>query len=513
MNAKARKLKRQRERDRSTDKRQDPTTSHPFKFAVRTSPLVAPENHHQHHPLIKSFLTSSDGSIYHDVLKQHYQGFVRIPAAEIPTRFHTNSKRVLEKLRDSHYYQYDMVMAGGKHLSRTFVKRTLVGDPGITYKYLGLRLFAHAWSGKLATPMFREVYTMNQEMIRCTKQQMKITGKTKGSCEYNLTLINYMEPSCDVELKNEEAYGMGKASVSWHADSGLQDYSSIGVYHTLPTQKAAKWDWKIALRKNNEDDDSQSNDVVPPAVVVPTEPGDLYFLLSDFNHTHQHMVLAGSETHRISSTHRVALTASDTYEYIKQRISHALQTLKAGLQNPNGPSIEVVQESQNTLTEVEFEWIAQYWVQGAQHDVMHVWWQAPMRALEEAWNALEKYTCRLFHFAITSSTTTESQNKSDLIMALRSAFQTRHEMRVRWDERRADKIYKRRIPRPFQPVDRPVFETASRKRLPKDLTDAIVKLTEALAQCPNPHDDIHPNPKNHDKPDNLTKQNKKQRKK
>lgn len=507
MNAKAIKRKRQRERNHWTDNRQDPkhstattttTTSHGTKADSGT--IVV----HNNLPT-KKFLTNLDGVVYHDVLKQYYQGFVRIPAAEVPLRFHVDSKRVLEKLRDSHYYQYDMVMAGGKHLSRTFVKRTLVGDPGITYKYLGLRLFAHAWSGKSVAPLFRQIYDMNRDMIRFTKEQMKITGKTKGSCEYNLTLINYMEPSCEVELKNEEAYGMGKASVSWHADSGLQDYSSIGVYHTLPTQKAAKWDWKIALRKNNEtnDDNQNNNPTVPPPVVVPTEPGDLYFLLSDFNHTHQHMVLAGSQTHRISSTHRVALTASDTYEYIKNRISHALHTLKAGLQHPDGPSIEVVQESQNTLTEVELEWIAQYWVQGAQHDVMHVWWQAPIRALEEAWNALEKYTCRLFHLAMASQ-------KFELIQTLHAAFQTRQEMRIRWDERRADKIYKRRISRPFQPVERPVFEKASRKRLPKDLTEAIAQLSEALTQCPNV-DDIQQKPNN--KRDNVQKQNKKQRKK
>jgi mRNA N6-methyladenine demethylase len=268
----------------------------------------------------KKFLTASDGAPYHELLREHYAGFVLLPAAQVhPQSFHVQSKLALEKLRDAGYYQYDMVMAGGKNLSRTFVQRTLVGEPGITYKYLGLRLFAHAWSGPNTPAVFRSIYQMNQEMIRLTKEQLKLlpppnnSNSRRGSHAYNLTLINYMEPASDTLLREEEFYGMGKASVSWHADSSLQDYSSIGVYHTLPTQKTCTWDWKIALRRNPEDHavdttSSSSSRIVQP-VVVPTKSGDTYFLLGDFNHTHQHMVLAGTTARRISSTHRVAAAA------------------------------------------------------------------------------------------------------------------------------------------------------------------------------------------------------------
>ena len=88
-------------------------------------------------------------------------------------RFHQSAKSALEKLRDSGYYQYDMVQAGGSILSRTFVQRCLVGEPGITYKYLGLRLFAHAWSGSNALPQFRSIYDLNQAVIRLTQQQQQ----------------------------------------------------------------------------------------------------------------------------------------------------------------------------------------------------------------------------------------------------------------------------------------------------------------------------------------------------
>jgi len=42
----------------------------------------------------------------------------------------------------------DIVSAGkseSRAWSKTFVSRTLVGEPGTTYKYLGLRIFSHPW--------------------------------------------------------------------------------------------------------------------------------------------------------------------------------------------------------------------------------------------------------------------------------------------------------------------------------------------------------------------------------
>lgn len=509
-----------------------------------TVPVVAPPKK-EHRPVVpsltapaaaaavakKKFLTANDGPAYHQLLHEQYRGFVVLPAARVqPPSFHRSAKRALETLRDAGYYQYDMVMAGGKNLSRTFVQRTLVGDPGITYKYLGLRLFAHAWSGPphttcSTTPdVFRSIYDMNQEMIRMTKEQLKQlqppapqqNNRKVGSCEYNLTLINYMEPACETVLREEETYGMGKQSVSWHADSSLQDYSSIGVYHTLPTQKASTWDWKIALRRNPPNDDNNNDTTTTKdaaaeiqAVVVPTKSGDVYFLLDEFNHTHQHLVLAGSTARRISSTHRVAVTETDTYEYIRHRCSTALTSVKAQLKNKAASdssaaaakdwNVDVLLEAQAVLTEVEFEWIAQYWVQGAQHDVQHVWWQAPMRALEQAWGALEKQTFKIYTKCCYSCSTTSASSETEtvatvvpreLLVGLLAAFKVRMEWRTKWDDRRADKIYKRRISRPYQPVEHPIFlatttgDSASscNKRLPKDLTDAISNLTRVLAE-------------------------------
>lgn len=56
-----------------------------------------------------------------------------------------------------------------------------------------------------------------------------------GSCAFNLTLINRMECSAAKrDLKPDPLFAMGKCSVSWHADSCLQDFSTIGMVVRKP---------------------------------------------------------------------------------------------------------------------------------------------------------------------------------------------------------------------------------------------------------------------------------------
>jgi len=422
----------------------------------------------------KKFLTPQDGELYQDLVKNHYQGFVHIPVDEIrPSNFHQTAKVAFERLRDSGYYQYDIVKAGGQHASRTFVKRTLVGEPGITYKYLGLRLFAHAWSGPGVLPVMKTIGELNQHMINMTKHH-----KIMGRCDYNLTLINFMEPSSHskVGFKDEAFYGMGKVSVSWHADSSLESNSSIGVYHCLPSQKSTKWDWRIGLRPIPDNKDEKTNDITP--IVTSTKDGDIYFLLGKFNETHQHCVLSGSECNRISSTHRVAVTKEDTYDYIRQRTKGALKRFRLQLQLADRSEIDpkVIVYCQRVLSEVEFEWISQYWLQGAEHDKMHLWWQGPIRALETMWLSLEEMTFELYQMFLDDA---ESLPRLALIGFL-AELQTRQEQRQQWAERRSDKIYQRRIQASYRPVNRPSFEdtTTTTKRLGNDLGPAIHALLQ-----------------------------------
>ena len=267
--------------------------------------------------------------------------------------------------------------------------------------------------------------------------------------------------------------GMGKVSVSWHADSSLELNSSIGVYHCLPTQKRnIKWDWRIGLRRAPDNNDGSARDV--PPISVSTKDGDAYFLLGTFNETHQHCVLAGSEASRISSTHRVAVTKEDTYDYILRRVKGGSKRFRLELKKaPDAIDPRVVIHCQKILTQVEMEWIAQYWLQGAEHDKMHVWWQKPMKTLEAYWSALEDMTLQLFETCRTQSI----EVKPDVILGLVAELKNRQEQREKWDGRRADKIYQRRIAVEFRPVPRPVF---GGKGLGKDLTIAIRELDEIV---------------------------------
>jgi hypothetical protein len=54
----------------------------------------------------KKFLTSQDGKSFDQMIKDHYQGFVHVPADQLsPTNFHNLAKSALERLRDANYYQ------------------------------------------------------------------------------------------------------------------------------------------------------------------------------------------------------------------------------------------------------------------------------------------------------------------------------------------------------------------------------------------------------------------------
>jgi DNA-binding protein Fis len=268
---------------------------------------------------------------------------------------------------------------------------------------------------------------------------------------------------------------MGKVSVSWHADSSLESNSSVGVYHCLPTQRAAKWDWRIALRRSPESG-ADAKDVLP--VSVSTKDGDAYFLLGTFNENNQHCVLAGSEANRISSTHRVAVTEEDTYQYILKRVKGALKRFRTQLegQSPSKLNARVIAHCQQVLTEVEMEWIAQYWLQGAQHDKMHIWWQRPMKTLEAFWSSLEDLTFRLYQTCMNESTVVPRA----VIEGLLAELTARQKHRQQWDERRADKIYQRRISAPYRPVAKPLFEEDN--KLGKDLTKAIGDLSRILVK-------------------------------
>lgn len=51
-----------------------------------------------------------------------------------------------------------------------------------------------------------------------------------GPVQFNVTLLNYMDPAAMSQLKEEPYYGMGKMAVGWHHDENLISHSPVAVY-------------------------------------------------------------------------------------------------------------------------------------------------------------------------------------------------------------------------------------------------------------------------------------------
>ena len=336
------------------------------------------------------FLTPKDGQVFQDVKKHAYDLFaLDEPAKFSDSQFHAPFQRALLGLEERGFYQFDFTQPAGlgTKVAKTYVTRCLVGKPGITYKYLGLRMFALPWrEGETgADEHMVQIGRLNSDLA---KRTASLTS-TSSSSSFNLTLINRCAPS-DETLKEEPMYGPPeRITVSWHADSSLQHYSSIAVYHFCSAVDDESW--RIALRvvpnaegpsagkkiSQQETDELMSI----PALAQPLASGSVYYLLDEFNHHHQHSVLAGG-CERYGSTHRVSREEGHTYQWIQTR---ALSALREG----SGASAKVIRVQQLALVELEFEWLRQFFIQGEKHFNLHVWWHQPMKDLLSLHNQLE----------------------------------------------------------------------------------------------------------------------------
>lgn len=341
---------------------------------------------------------------YPQLLQTSYAGFsVDAPEIYAEQGFHSQWEAVFADLDDRGIFQFDYTQPAGLNtkIARTFVTRCLVGEAGITYKYLGLRMFAYPWDdNSVEETAFATIGRLNEALITRSTALLsdlkKQKNKETGSCQYNLTLINRCFPkdSKEVRLKCEACFEQEKCTVSWHADSSLEHYSSIAVYHAT---KGGVQDesWRVALRVSPHAEGptagkrsklagaAEDSSLLPPPLAVPLPSKHLYYLLDDFNHHHQHSVLAG-DTDRYASTHRVSRREGHTFQSIQQRCSSALQG--------SGYSAKQIRSEQLALNELEFEWIRQFFVQGQKHYDLHKWWQHKMQDLLLLFGQLEART-------------------------------------------------------------------------------------------------------------------------
>jgi hypothetical protein len=199
---------------------------------------------------------------------------------------HAKIRNALCTMQDAGFFRTDVTQPFGlgTKCAKTYVTRCLLGEAGTTYKYLGLRMFAHPWDGSAEKEsindkhsgmnIFEAVTTvsdLNETLTHRSSHHLSELDKkrrgrgaepTKGRAGFDVTLINRMEGTSD--LKSEVTTGEGRCSVSWHADSSLENYSTIGVYHTIfsdstkqnessrtnnkKTTKSGSAQWSVALR-------------------------------------------------------------------------------------------------------------------------------------------------------------------------------------------------------------------------------------------------------------------------
>ena len=264
---------------------------------------------------------------------------------------HERIQLALGKLDEEGFFRRDVTQPRGlgTKCAKTYVTRCLVGNEGTSYKYLGLRMFAHPWnvtgnttredrnkSSMNVKDALGEISSLNQRLTARTKihlgdleQKRKerigfsVQPHLNGRASYDITLINRMTNSPD--LKMEPTKGCEKSPVSWHADSSLEHYSSIAVYQTITNDTNADQDsnantknkqndedtflrenelaskWSIAMRVAHNSEgplasrrgtDIDSSVVKEsPSIAVSLPSRSAYYMLDDFNHHHQHAVL------------------------------------------------------------------------------------------------------------------------------------------------------------------------------------------------------------------------------
>ncbi|XP_040016244.2 alpha-ketoglutarate-dependent dioxygenase FTO [Gasterosteus aculeatus] len=305
-----------------------------------------------------------------------------------------------------------------------------------------------------------------------------------GPVEFNVTLLNYMDPAAMSQLKEEPYYGMGKMAVGWHHDENLISHSPVAVYsHSCHNDKGESGEggsgekacWRIGLKV--------AWDIRTPGLTLPLESGDCYYMRDDLNSTHQHCVLAG-ESARFSSTHRVAECSTGTLTYIQSRCQEALSNLHT---DPETGSHSLLALLPTTLrhceeihNEVEFEWLRQYWFQGQRFARFCSWWTGPMEQLEKDWKLTETMTLLFLDAVEEEEEGHEVEGRRDMADILLSALIDRQQQRQTWRDRCHSSLA-RTLPPEEAPVDWPFWGADDpHMPLPFDLADIINRVESLL---------------------------------
>jgi alpha-ketoglutarate-dependent dioxygenase FTO len=191
-----------------------------------------------------------------------------------------------------------------------------------------------------------------------------------------------------------------------------------------------------------------------PPLAIPLPDNACYYLLDEFNHHHQHSVLAG-KSQRYASTHRVARVDGHTYGSIKSKCVQAI--------NGSGYSGKQIRSEQLAICDLEFEWIRMFYIQGEKHKNKNLYWCEKFVELLSIWKQLELKTLKTIEVLEDAVLLSQSSDKPDskkelkklnkrkkrIISIDKTSFtemidglQNKYDKRVGWIKRANDDIFK-----------------------------------------------------------------------
>ncbi|KAJ8281007.1 hypothetical protein GJAV_G00062260, partial [Gymnothorax javanicus] len=253
------------------------------------------------------FLSPSDPG-FQQLWESSYSGLALRPADSLPYDLHEQVRAALHTLQRRGCLFRDLVRIRGRDVF-TAVSRSLLGRPGDTYRYLGTRLFALPWHSQMGQEGGKEaccdrelreacraLWELNEyfcQDLECKdpeegdedppggqgSSKKKSVKPTPTFPQFNITLLNYMDPATMNDLKEEPYYGMGKMAVSWHHDENLVPLSPVAVYnYSCPDEKGGfsgdkevdGTSWRVGLKV--------AWDIHTPGLALPLQSGDCYYM-------------------------------------------------------------------------------------------------------------------------------------------------------------------------------------------------------------------------------------------
>ena len=149
-----------------------------------------------------------------------------------------------------------------------------------------------------------------------------------------------------------------------------------------------------------------------------------------------------------------------------------------------------VRAEQSLLSELEFEWVRQFWVQGQHHADKHAWWLRPIARLTAEWRSLEQRTLAtirtLEHAASDPAFGTECGVSAKAFDTMMQALTDREQKRFAWKKRVTQKAYSK-LPKEQRPLEPPglMDSTPLRGQL-NDLVKSLAQWRAAFVQQRGP---------------------------